>query len=209
MSAVVTVRDRRSPHTSVAFRGQPRLTACTAQVSMSTRTMLFVALTLATTAGCHAASERSAGGAAAAAAQKASEAARELEHSPVRASEHSVDDLHEASEEVRREREDVAEAAARERVQYKRILAKEISSVDKRVTELEQELARATGAAKDTKALDVSAARGWRARLKHDLEELERVGEHEWPEVKDRIDRDLEDERPPAVPRSFEKSYAI
>lgn len=180
--------------------------------------MLLVVLTAVATvgtAGCHKSGERASTGAGtgadvAAAESKAAEAARrELEHPLVRGSERNLDDLHEAAEEVRREREDVAEAAARERVQFKKLLAKEIGSADKRVGELEQELARATGTTKDNKERDISAARGWRARLKHDLEQLERVGESEWPEVKDRIERDLEDERPAAVPRSLDKSYAI
>lgn len=176
--------------------------------------MLLVVLTVAATAGCHKSGEHGSGGAArsevSAAERKAAEAARrELERPLVRGSDRSLDDLQEAAEEVRREREDVAEAAARERVQYKKALAKEIGSIDKRVGELEQELARATGTTKDNKQRDISAARGWRSRLKHDLDDLERVGESDWPDVKDRIDHDLEDERPAAVPRSLDKSYAI
>lgn len=172
--------------------------------------MLLVVLSVAATAGCHKSIEDGGKTEVAAAERKAADAARrELEHPLVRGSERNLDDLHEAADEVRREREDVAEAAARERVQYKSRLAKEIGSADKRVGELEQELARATGVAKNTKERDISAARGWRARLKHDLEELDRTGESEWPEVKDRIDRDLEDERPAAVPRSLDRSYAI
>jgi TolA-binding protein len=176
--------------------------------------MLLVVLSVAATAGCHKSGERDSTGArrseVSAAERKAAEAARrELERPLVRGSERNVDDLQEAAEEVRREREDVAEAAARERAQYKKQLAKEIGSIDKRVGELEQERARATGTAKDNKERDISAARGWRARLKHDLDELERVGETEWPDVKDRIEHDLEDERPTSVPRSLDKSYAI
>lgn len=173
---------------------------------MRPRTILLVAA-LAATVACNGRRGRSE--VAAAAEKRAVEAAHELEHAAVRGSDRAVDDLRDAADEVRREREDVAEAAERERVQYKKILAKEIASVDKRVVELEQELARATGDAKDEKGRSVSAARGWRARLKHDLEELDRVGESEWPEVKDRIDHDLEDERPACVPRSFDKSFAI
>lgn len=175
--------------------------------------MLSVVLFVAATAGCH--KSASDGGAGAksevsSAERKASEAARrELERPLVRGTDRNLDDLQEAAEEIRREREDVAEAAARERGQYKKMLAKEIGSIDKRVGELEQERVRATGTAKDNKERDISAARGWRARLKHDLDELERVGESEWPDVKDRIDHDLEDERPAAVPRSLDKSYAI
>jgi hypothetical protein len=177
--------------------------------------MLFVVLTAAATAGCHKSGEQAAADGArsevSAAERKAAEQARrELEHPLVRGTDRSaIDDLQEAAEEVRREREDVAEAAARERVQYKKMLQKEIGSIDKRVGELEQERARATGTTKDGKERDISAARGWRARLKHDLDEIERVGEAEWPDMKDRIDHDLEDERPAAVPRSLDKSYAI
>jgi membrane-associated HD superfamily phosphohydrolase len=175
--------------------------------------IVLIALVVAT-AGCHNSGglgDRRTGVATAAAERKASEAARglEVEHGSVRARDRVLDDLLDAAEEVRREREDVAEAAARERVQYKKMLSKEILSIDKRVGELQQELARATGNAKDTKERDISAARGWRARLKHDLEDLERIDEEAWPEVKDRIDHDLEDERPAAVPKSLEKSYAI
>lgn len=178
---------------------------------MNARTMLLVVLSLPAMAGCHNFAERIAGTDVARAERKAAAEAsrRELEHPLVRGSDRNLDDLQEAAEEIRREREDVAEAAARERVQYKRMLAKEIGSIDKRVGELEQELVRATGTAKDGKERDISAARGWRARLKQDLDDIERVGESEWPEVRERIDRDLEDERPSAVPRSLDKSYAI
>jgi small-conductance mechanosensitive channel len=177
--------------------------------------MLLVVLFVAGTAGCHnSATDRGHSGArsevSAAERKAAAESSRrELERPLVRGSDRNLDDLQEAAEEVRREREDVAEAAARERGQYKKTLAKEIGSIDKRVGELEQELVRATGTAKNSKERDISAARGWRARLKHDLDEIERVGESEWPDVKDRIDHDLEDERPAAVPRSLDKSYAI
>jgi hypothetical protein len=179
--------------------------------------MLLVVLSVAATAGCHKSGSEGTGpggksdkSEVSAGERKAAEAARrELERPLVRNTDRNLEDLQEAAEEVRREREDVAEAAARERGQYKKMLAKEIGSIDKRVGELEHELARATGTAKDNKERDISAARGWRARLKHDLDELERVGESDWPDVKDRIDHDLEDERPTAVPRSLDKSYAI
>lgn len=178
--------------------------------------MLLVVLFAAGTAGCHNSHDRGKGGDAtrsevSSAERKASEASarKELERPLVRGTDRDLDDLQEAAEEVRREREDVAEAAARERGQYKKTLSKEIGSIDKRVGELEQERARATGTAKDSKERDISAARGWRARLKQDLDELERVGESDWPDVKERIDHDLEDERPAAVPRSLDKSYAI
>lgn len=170
--------------------------------------MLLVAV-VAATAGCHGKWGRSRVAAAAAAERKGAEAAHEMEHAAVRGTDRGLDDLRDAADEVRREREDVAEAAERERAQYKKMLAKEIGAADKRVGELEQELARATGDSKGDKERSVSAARGWRARLKQDLEELERVGENDWPEVKDRIDRDLEDERPACVPRSFDKSFSI
>jgi hypothetical protein len=164
--------------------------------------------------GCHKFGDHTWGlrGEVSAAERKASEIAqreRELERPPVRGEDRSGDELQEAAEEVRREREDVAEAAARERGQYRKMLQKELGSVEKRVGELEQELARATGTAKDNKERDVSAARGWRLRLKHDLDELDHVGESDWPDVKERIDRDLEDERPASVPRSLDRSYAI
>jgi len=176
--------------------------------------MLLIALGIAS-AGCDRVVGRMIGdrrGApiAAAAEKKASDDARDLEHQPVRTSEGPPrEDLRDVAEEVRREREDVAEAAARERVQYKQRIAKELSAADKRMIELGLELARATGTARGSKERDLSEARAWRNRLKHDFDDIERVGEDEWPEVRDRIEHDIEDERPASVPRGFDKSYAI
>lgn len=174
---------------------------------MRPRTILLVVVVAVATVACN--GKRGGSEVVAAAEKRGAESAHELEHVAVRGADRSLEELRDAADEVRREREDVAEAAERERVQYKKTLAKEISAVDKRVIELQQELARATADAKDEKERSVSAARGWRARLKHDLEELDRVGESEWPEVKERIERDLEDERPACVPRSFDKSFTI
>lgn len=176
-------------------------------------TVLVLALLTATT-GCHglaAKTKRSGAATTAMAEGKAQEAAHELEleHERIRGSRRTIDDLQDAADEIRREREDAAEAAARQRVQYKKMLEHEIASIDRRVGELEQELARATGTAKGDKVRAISSARGWRALLKRDLSALERTGEDEWPEAKERIDRDLEDERPPSVPRSFDKSFLI
>lgn len=175
-------------------------------MTTTARTLAFLVAVIGVATGCHG---KRAPGAAATAERRAAEAAHELEHVVVRGAGRVPDELRDAADEVRREREDVAEAAQRERVQYKKTLAKEIASADKRVLELEQELARATGDAKGDKERSVSAARGWRARLKHDLDQLERIGEDEWPEVKDRIDGDLEDERPACIPRSFDSSFTI
>lgn len=182
---------------------------------MTPRTSVLLAGLVVALFGCDRAGQRAlrgadVDGAAADAERRAAVAAHELEHPRARGEAHVFpDDLRDAAEDVRREREDVAEAAERQRGQYRGMLAKEIAAVDKRVSELTQELARAAGAAKDGKARDISAARGWRARLKHDLDQLDRVGEEQWPEVRERIDHDLEDERPASVPKGLEKSLTI
>lgn len=138
------------------------------------------------------------------------EAGHETEHGPSPASlERLLEEQAAATDELREQRAELAEAIAREREVYKGVLAKEIALVQRRVRELESEAMRATGGAREAKSAAVAAAKRFRQRLEKDLDEIERTGEDDWPALRDRIDRDLEEERPVAVPRAYEKSFAI
>lgn len=114
-----------------------------------------------------------------------------------------------ADSEAAREREEQADAVARERGQYRQVLAKEIRSAERRVAELEKEVASARKGRQGNKEHALLTARRWRDQLERDLAELERVDEQGWPETRDRIDRDVEDDRPASVPRWLDRSIAI
>ena len=98
---------------------------------------------------------------------------------------------------------------AQERSGYAELLHRELGWLDQRVLELQNESARVSGAAKEKKERDLSTARTFRARLRDELDELERVDDGEWTRLRERIDHDLEDGWPPSLSRYSEKSLAI
>lgn len=108
-----------------------------------------------------------------------------------------------------RERAEQAEQIAREQRRYGRILAREIGWMDEQVIELERLVRR--GPVDDPAEVQACllAARTWRARLKQDLEALERTGEEEWQALRAKIERDLDDDRPPAIPRSYDDAEPL
>jgi hypothetical protein len=167
----------------------------------------FAVLVAVLGAGCHKPSAAQKGAAPNAAHHL--EPSRELERGTARSGATVLRESREAAEAQQREKDDVAAAADRERTRYKQVLSKEIGWLDRRVLELQNETARAAGTVKEAKERDLSDVRSFRARLKVDLDDVESVDDRDWPTLKERIDQDLEDERPSSVPRSFEKSYAI
>jgi hypothetical protein len=141
--------------------------------------------------------------------RKAPARERGIEHGDGRSSEHRLRDVASPAPKKEETTSGATPAIASERSEYQALLEKEIGLVDQRVVELQNESARLAGAAKEKKERDLSAARGFRARLKQDLDEVERAGDLEWPELIERVDEDLEQHRPSALPRSFDKSYGI
>jgi hypothetical protein len=140
---------------------------------------------------------------------RTSEVAGEPEHRASPAAERAVEEQAAVTDEVREERAQAAEAVARERLAYKRVLVRELELVDRRLSELKTDAMRASGDARNAKDVAVTAARGFRVQLKKDLDDIERTDEDEWPALRERIEHDLDEGRPPQVPRSFEKSFAI
>ena len=134
----------------------------------------------------------------------------ELEHGDAKSLDRALKQHVEAIDDLQAEQDEAIAAAAKERASYKQLLEKEIGWIDQRISELENETARATPkGGKEAKAKDLAAARDFRILLRRDLDDIESSGETAWPPLKERIDHDLEDERPKAVPRSFDKSYGI
>lgn len=112
-----------------------------------------------------------------------------------------------------RQQEQAVEAVARERARYATLLTKEIAWIDRRIAMLEKDAASATGALRAEKDQDVATARTWSDRLREDLEAVEHpkadTADADWSALKMRIDRDLDENRPVSIPRTFEKSYGI
>ncbi len=106
-----------------------------------------------------------------------------------------------------------ATAVARERRQLRRMLAREVAWLDRKVAEVEREDEGARESLEELpsaeRECDPRAARAWRARLKQDLDALERTPVRGWPALRDKIERDLEHGTPPSVPRSYDRAVAI
>jgi hypothetical protein len=180
----------------------------------SIRRSLVVLATAASIAGCHKSSETElteAEHATRVAQEKAVHAQRELERGPGSAAERALEESREAAKEAREEHDEAADAAARERTKLGAVLTREIEWLDKRVGEMARDaMTVAPGAVRDEKLRDVDKARAWRDRLQADLEELRKEpAGAAWTTLKTRIERDLDEDRPLGIPRSFEKPYGI
>lgn len=176
--------------------------------------VVALALPFAVSLGaCHKSSEEEASEASKATAEKEHkerEAFRELEHGDDKGAAKLLVESQEAGERAARESRDVFAAVARERDRYRVILAKEIGWIDRRVSDMERVSLSAEGPERLEKEREIVAARDWRALLRQDLETLEHPPpDTDWTALKARIERDLDENRPPSVPRSYEKSYGI
>jgi hypothetical protein len=164
-------------------------------------------------AACHKSAEQEAEEAKKAAADKEAKEAkafRELEGGNDREAARRLVESQEADEKAARAAGDVRDAVTRERERLRQVLAKEIGWVDRRVEDMERVSLSMEGAERLEKERDVVAARAWRARLQQDFEALEHPPPGtSWPALKARIERDLDEDRPPSIPHSYEKSYGI
>ncbi len=172
--------------------------------------MLAVAVSIA---GCQKSSEKQAEEAAQASAvkqQKEQKAYRELERGNAPSAARAMVEAQEADEKAAREKTEVAETVEHERERYRALLTKEIAWIDRRAAELEANVGSTEGSVRAEKQRDVVTAREWRDRLKQDLDAVEHPPPgSDWSAVKMRIERDLDEDRPASMPRSYEKSYGI
>lgn len=97
----------------------------------------------------------------------------------------------------------------RDRNQFRRLLGKEINWIDRYMGDLRSDAEALHGVERDEKLHDVDVAREWQGRLRGDLEAIGRVSGKVWPALKEQIERDLEEDHPPSIPRSYEKAYGI
>jgi hypothetical protein len=131
------------------------------------------------------------------------------DHSESPAEKASLDDPPAEQEEQEEEQADVAEEIARERRELRRVLMREIRWIDKHIVSLKGQASVARGALRDERLRDMDTARAWQTRLKQDLEAVDRVSDKVWPALKNQIDKDIEQEHPMSIPRSYDKAYAI
>jgi hypothetical protein len=183
-----------------------------AYVMRSTGILLLVGVA-ATLGGCHGSSEQKSHDAAKAAATaqaKLDLSSRELARGDLRAAARAMVESQEADERAARATSDAARAVERERTHYRAVLTQEITWVDRRIVELERDSLEARGDAVARSRRDLAISRAWRTRLVQDRDALE--GPHEgvvWTILKKWIDRDLEEDRPPSIPHTYEKMYGI
>lgn len=105
---------------------------------------------------------------------------------------------------------DVLERFACERDELRALVARELAWTDERIVDLERGVSSSQGDVRARKARDLAAASTFRERLEAALDTLEEpADEASWEETRRRIERDVEDDRPAAVPRTYETSYAI
>ncbi|MEA2752782.1 MAG: hypothetical protein QOI41_6925 [Myxococcales bacterium] len=118
-----------------------------------------------------------------------------------------------AEQSDQRAQETSAKSAAKEvkeQERYRALLTKEVDWADRRIRALASDLTLLQGKARTEKEQDIEMGRAWRQRLQEDLDAIDRPPPGvDWPALKARIERDLNQDRPPSMPRFFEKPYGI
>lgn len=89
---------------------------------------------------------------------------------------------------------------AHERVRVRRALRKEIEALDEDLLALAGEARRAKPGLRADALTDVRTARAWRDRLAGDLQAVDRASDLVWDALKEQIDLDLAEVRPPEEP---------
>jgi hypothetical protein len=115
---------------------------------------------------------------------------------------------HRPSEQQAEER--AAATAVKEHDRFRVLLTKELAWADRRIADVSESAASLEGNARSATDRDVESARAWRQRLQEDLDSIERPPPGmDWSTLKKRIQRDLNEDRPPSMPRMYEKPYGI
>ena len=179
---------------------------------MKPRIGMVVLAIAASFVACQQSSERQAGKmakATAVAEQKKAVALQEREQGDPRAVQ-AMAESQEASERAARESADFLNAVAREQNRYHALLTKEIAWLDRRLVDLEKNAGTTHGALRAEKDAEITAGRQWEARLRDDLDLVDHLPpETDWSALKQKVDRDLDENRPAATPRWYEKAYGI
>ena len=93
---------------------------------------------------------------------------------------------------------------------FRVLLSKELTWADRRIEDLSKSDESLTGNARAVADRDLDAARTWRQRLQDDLDAIDHPPPGtDWPTLEARIKRDLDEARPPSMPKMYEKPYGI
>lgn len=180
---------------------------------MSPRTLIAIVAVETMLTACQKSSEQEAAESARAtviAEEKAAEVERERERGEAVGVSRAMRESEAAAATAAREAAEAAQALAREHDRYHVLLAKEIAWMDRRLAELETNARASEGALRNEKEVNIAAHHEWRARLRDDLQRVDRSPTGpEWTALKRKIELDLDLNRPAVVPRSYEKSYGI
>jgi hypothetical protein len=164
-------------------------------------------------AACHKSSEQKAEEAAQATAVKETKeekARRELERGNSPSAARAMVEAQEADEKAAAAQTEVTDAVRHEQDRYRALLTKEVQWLDRRIADLERVATEEQGSLRTEKEHDIVAAHDWRERLKQDLTAIDHPpAGMEWTDVKKRVDLDLDENRPPSIPKSYEKPYGI
>jgi hypothetical protein len=207
------VPSARAPTADAAHRLQP-----TEGMSPSPRisvvvVVVAVAMVATSVAACHKSSEQQAEEAAAATAVKEvreERAIRELERGGSPAASRAFAAAREAAERAATKDRDVVEAVTREQDRFRVLVTKELAWVDRRIIDVTKNAPSLEGTARTATEGDLEEARAWRQRLQEDLDSIDHPpAGMDWSSVKTRIDHDLNEDRPPSMPRMYEKPYGI
>ena len=115
---------------------------------------------------------------------------------------------HKPSEQQSEER--AATATVKREDRFRVLLSKELTWADRRIEDLSKSDETLTGNARAVADRDLDAARTWRQRLQDDLDAIDHPPPGtDWPTLEARIKRDLDEARPPSMPKMYEKPYGI
>ena len=115
---------------------------------------------------------------------------------------------HKPTEQQSEER--AATSAVKKEDRFRVLLSKELTWADRRIEGLTKSEELLEGNARAVAERDLDAARAWRQRLQDDLDAIDHPPPGtDWPTLEARIKRDLDEARPPSMPKMYEKPYGI
>ena len=115
---------------------------------------------------------------------------------------------HKPTEQTAEER--AATTSVKREDRFRVLLSKELTWADRRIDDLTKSEESLDGNARAVAERDLDAARVWRQRLQDDLEAIDHPpAGMDWPTLETRIKRDLNEARPPSMPRMYEVPYGI
>jgi hypothetical protein len=131
--------------------------------------------------------------------REAEKAATKAEKETSKATTEASEKSGEAKEKASRESQEYLTTVTREQADYRTKINENISDIDKRLGELKVDMTKAkdgmpTYDKTSKSAPEIQRLLNRRQTLKNDLDEMGKTDPHDWPALKNRIDRDLSEE---------------